>query len=145
MCTVISPERILIGQYKQRIELTCNFIFVYYSIIWYERFGSPFNRTFINRLASRLGWCAIEWFLAIQLTDTIRFLFIFSLTIMVKFCNKKKKKKMLFYLFIHCFFSVSIFSTHTLCYYFRHQLQIQWKPLNVITVMFYGNFFNSSL
>ena len=38
------------------------------------------------------------------------------------------------------FFSVSIFSTHTLCYYFGHHLQKQWKPLNVITVMFYCNF-----
>ena len=47
----------------------------FYSLIWYERFGSDKKRTIINKLLSSISWNAIEWNLGTQTVFVARFIY----------------------------------------------------------------------
>ena len=47
----------------------------FYSIIWYEHFGSDKKRTIINKLVSSICLNAIEWNLATQTIFVARFIY----------------------------------------------------------------------
>jgi hypothetical protein len=51
-----------------------NPIFLYFAI-WYEKYGSDNKRTVINKFASSLFWCAIQFHLLILPADIFRFLY----------------------------------------------------------------------
>jgi hypothetical protein len=46
----------------------------FYFIIWYDRFGTDYNRTFINRLVALTCRYGLEYTYFIVLTDALRFL-----------------------------------------------------------------------
>ena len=41
-------------------------------VVWFERSGHQLYRTLINRLAAWFSFAAIQWFVLVQLVDTIR-------------------------------------------------------------------------
>ena len=43
-----------------------------YSIIWYERFGSDYKRTLINRLFVFFWYCPLLWEASVQQVDILR-------------------------------------------------------------------------
>ena len=51
------------------------YILIFYSIIWYENFGSDKKRTILNKLVSSICTCAILWFLIVQPIEMMRYVF----------------------------------------------------------------------
>ena len=47
---------------------------VFYSIIWYERFGTDNKRTIVNKFVSSICWTGICWNLTVQIIIIVRFL-----------------------------------------------------------------------
>lgn len=47
---------------------------IYYSIIWYEKYASNTNQTFLNKLVSSMSVVSILWLILIQLPETYRFI-----------------------------------------------------------------------
>ncbi len=49
-------------------------VFLFYGIIWFERFGTDNKRTLINKLVSSQCWSAIQYFAICQNLDIIRYI-----------------------------------------------------------------------
>ena len=49
-------------------------IFLFYGIIWFERFGTDNKRTLINKLVSSQCWSAIQYFSICQFIDILRYI-----------------------------------------------------------------------
>ena len=48
-------------------------IFLFYGIVWFERFGTDNKRTLINKLVSSQCWSAIQYFAICQFIDILRY------------------------------------------------------------------------
>lgn len=48
---------------------------LFYSIIWYEKYASNSNQTFLNKIVASICFACIFWLLFAQLPDTIRYTF----------------------------------------------------------------------
>jgi hypothetical protein len=53
----------------------CIIIPIFYSIIWYEKFGSDKKRTVLNKLVGSVCWCIIFAYVFIQIPELIRYCF----------------------------------------------------------------------
>jgi len=48
-------------------------VHIFYSIIWYERYGTDNKRTIVNKFVSGICWTGICWNLTVQVIIIIRF------------------------------------------------------------------------
>ena len=46
--------------------------FLFYSLIWFDKYSSDHKRTFINMLNTSLCWMMIEYSMLVQTTEVLR-------------------------------------------------------------------------
>ena len=44
-------------------------------IIWYEKYGSDLKRIFLNKIVASLNWISIAWFLLVQPSDILLYIY----------------------------------------------------------------------